>query len=164
MCWAVWDLTDHIKTLSEISRILKNGGQVLITGKNYYYDPDDLLALNAEKNAFLKGFPTRYTLLNKLINNLDCFGLTFQRLFIFSRRGDFGLFKYKELNHISDQKINGYEYILLLKKNNEVSNQLFNVNLLESVHSYPAEVRRLANKNETIKEYFQEYGINRSIC
>ena len=53
-CWAVFEILDHVKTLVEMNRLLSIGGHVLLTAKNDYYDNDDLLAFNAEKNAFLK--------------------------------------------------------------------------------------------------------------
>ena len=117
-CWAVFDVVDHWKGLTEINRILKNGGKLVLTGKNDNYDPEDALAFRAEKNAFLKGFPNRFTKLNLMLRSCkDQLGFQLDRLLIFPRRGDFGLRKYSEcrIDDMYNDHI-GYEYLIVCHK------------------------------------------------
>lgn len=115
-CWAVFEILDHVKTLVEMNRLLSIGGHVLLTAKNDYYDNDDLLAFNAEKNAFLKEFPNSFINLPLMIKNIQFFGFTIENLFIFKKRGDLGLGNYIEIDNIDSFEIKGYEFLLVLKK------------------------------------------------
>ena len=92
--WAVFDTVDHLKGLLEINRVLKIGGHCLLTGKNDNYIPNDKLAFDAEKNAYLKAFPNKFTDLPVLLHCFNMLGFELDRLLIFSRRGDLGLLKY----------------------------------------------------------------------
>lgn len=115
-CWAVFDVVDHKKGLMEINRILKNGGKLLLTGKNDNYHSDDDLAFKAEKNAFLKGFPNRFTDLNAVLKNFETMGFKLDRLFIFPRRGDFGVLNFLEYSEDDNSECIGYEYMILCHK------------------------------------------------
>lgn len=112
-CWAVFDVVDHKKGLIEINRILRDGGKFLLTGKNDNYHSDDELAFKAEKNAFLKGFPNKFTDLSVVLKNFKNFGIQLDKLYIFPRRGDFGLLNFSELSKDDNSKNIGYEYVIL---------------------------------------------------
>lgn len=113
-CWAVFDVVDHEKGLTEINRILRNEGKLLLTGKSDNYCPDDDLAFKAEKNAFLKQFPNRFTDLSAVLKNFKTLGFELDKLFIFPRRGDFGLLNFSECG--DDSECVGYEYLILCHK------------------------------------------------
>ena len=115
-CWAVFDVIDHSKGLKEIYRILKNGGSVLFTGKNYKYFSDDLCAFKAEKNAFLKGFPGKFTKLDNLLVFLEKLGFKLKKFFIFPRRGDFGQMEFIEYTPDNAPNAIGYEYLIVCQK------------------------------------------------
>ena len=112
----MFDVVDHKKGLTEINRILRNGGKLLLTGKNDNYYPDDGLSFKAEKNAFLKGFPNRFTNLGAILKNFNKFGFQLDKLFIFLRRGDFGLLNFSERSDDIDDEYIGYEYLILCHK------------------------------------------------
>jgi SAM-dependent methyltransferase len=115
-CWAVFDVVDHKRGLAEINRILRNGGKLLFTGKNDNYFPDDALAYRAEKNAFLKGFPNKFTDLSAVLGSLNNFGLKLDKLFIFPRRGDFGLLNFVDQGNDPRDDYRGYDYLILCHK------------------------------------------------
>ena len=114
-CWAVFDLVDHKKGLLEFNRILRIGGDLLLTGKNNLYFDDDVQGFTAEKNAFLKAHPNKFTDLKTLKEKIHLLGFKLNSLVIFDRRGDMGLLKYRE--QPSDAiEIVGYEYLLHASK------------------------------------------------
>lgn len=115
-CWAVFDVVEHTKGLAEINRVLKIGGKLLLTGKNDRYLPDDDLAFKAEKNAFLKGFPNRFTDLSIITKNFETLGFQLDKLFLFPRRGDFGLLNYLEHSDDRGGEYIGCEYLILCHK------------------------------------------------
>jgi ubiquinone/menaquinone biosynthesis C-methylase UbiE len=159
-CWAVFDVVDHVKGLTEISRVLRVGGKLLITGKHCNYLPDDELAYKAEKNAFLKKFPNRFTNLESLADQLTTFGLKLDKLFIFSRRGDLGLLKYSEksVNDINDE-LYGYEYLAVCEKICQQSAEKFLPNNLESQFSRVAIAKSVAGGYGSPLELFEATGI-----
>lgn len=131
-CWAVFDVVDHKKNLTEINRILRVGGKLLLTGKNDNYFPNDELAFKAEKNAFLKGFPNKFTDLSAVLGNFKTLGFQLDKLLIFPRRGDFGLLNFiDQSDDIKDEYI-GYDYLILCHK---VADQNGSVVLNENLHS-----------------------------
>lgn len=111
MSWAVFDVVDQVVAFQEVNRVLKTGGQVLITGKNAHYLPEDRLGFVAERNAHLKGFPNRFTNLQLLLKNISQFGFQCEETYLFSQRGDLGLNQVRTEN---DGR--GYEYAFILKK------------------------------------------------
>lgn len=115
-CWAVFDVVDHKKGLAEINRILKNGGKLLLTGKNDNYFPDDILAYKAEKNAFLKSFPNKFTDLSSVLGNFQHLGFKLDKLLIFPRRGDFGMLKFVDQGDDLKDRYLGYDYLILCHK------------------------------------------------
>jgi SAM-dependent methyltransferase len=115
-CWAVFDVVEHIKGLTEINRILKSDGKLLLTGKNNNYHSDDALAFRAEKNAYLKDFPNRFTNLDAALKDFKTLGFKLDKLFLFPRRGDFGLMNFSEHGDDVDCEYIGYEYLILCHK------------------------------------------------
>ena len=114
ICWGTFDLVSQEKTLTEINRVLKIGGRVLITGKNINYLNEDYLAFIAERNAKIKKFPNHFTDINKLINKLPNLGFEVHELLCFERRGDFGKNICKQ--NLINLKDPFYEYLLVLTK------------------------------------------------
>jgi SAM-dependent methyltransferase len=115
-CWAVFDVVDHKKGLAEINRILKNGGKLLLTGKNDNYLPDDQLAYKAEKNAFLKAFPNKFTDLSSVLGNFQHLGFKLDKLLTFPYRGDLGLLNFVDQGNDLKDNYLGYEYLIICHK------------------------------------------------
>jgi SAM-dependent methyltransferase len=114
--WATFDAVGQNKTLCELNRVLKNSGKFLLTGKNDKYFEDDLLAFAAEKAAFLKKFPNKFSNLKKILSNAELFGFEIEYIFIFDKRGDFGLNKFRECPIDENLDYVGYEYLLVGRK------------------------------------------------
>lgn len=112
--WFAYDALNQEKSLVEFNRILKNGGRILLTGKNYSYDPVDELAFIAERNAKLKDFPNHFTDVLALRNSIEMYGFKINKAYAFQRRGDLGENKYID---ISDRDLDPfYEFVLILEK------------------------------------------------
>ena len=111
--FGVFDCCDQAATLIELSRILRPGGLALLTGKNSDYCDDDHLALGAERNAWLKGFPNSFTHACDLKNVLPEFGLSLNELIAFRRRGDFG--EMRVLREAADSDCQFYEYAAIVQ-------------------------------------------------
>ena len=109
VCWGVFDELSQGDTLLEMSRILKQGGTMLITGKNSSYEKDDAEALAAEKGARAKNHPNYFTNINDL--DLAGFGLEIYFERYFSRRGDFA-----NDTGAENRPDRFYEYLFVLKK------------------------------------------------
>lgn len=159
-CWAVFDVVDHKKGLAEINRILKNGGKLLFTGKNNNYFPDDNLAYKAEKNAFLKSFPNKFTDLGSLLGNFQSLGFKLDKLLIFPRRGDFGLLNFVDQGLDLKDNYIGYDYLIICHK---VSDQdavgLPGVNL-EGQFSKTAITLAAQAGFPSAKDFFESIGID----
>ena len=159
-CWAVFDVVDHKKGLAEINRILKIGGKVLLTGKNDNYFLDDNLAYKAEKNAFLKGFPNKFTDLKAVLDNFESLGFELEKLLLFPRRGDFGLLIFVDQGKNLQDNYFGYEYLMICHK---VADQdvtgLPGVHL-ESKFSKTAIERAAKAGFVSPKEFFESIGID----
>ena len=159
-CWATFDVVDHFKGLKEFNRILKNKGTLLITGKSTNYNKDDLLAFKAEKNAFLKNFPNRFTDLEIFINNLNEFGFSLKHLYLFPRRGDFG-----KLNlELHDNQINNsnlsYEYLIICEKNSLVSENLDRLDKPDHILSQTSIKLAKEKGFKTAQEMFKALGLD----
>lgn len=117
-CWAAFDAIPHYLGLSEMNRVLKLNGSALITGKSHDYNENDSLALIAEKNAYAKGFPNKFTDLVALIENAKNLGFNIKHLIVFPKRGDFGELNYIQIDPIAFLKkpIKCYEYLMILEK------------------------------------------------
>jgi SAM-dependent methyltransferase len=166
-CWAVFDVVRHAEGLSEINRILKDGGRFLITCKADSYDPQDVLAFKAEKNAFLKGFPNKFTNLPRLCQQIGTFGFELNDLVTFPRRGDMGLLQYQKrdvqlaasLN--GPETIEGYEYLMVGKKISNPSNMTNDCSSpLEGQFSATAKVLAAQAGHVSVKTYFESIGID----
>jgi len=159
-CWAVFDVVDHKKGFTEINRILKNGGKLLLTGKNNNHFPDDSLTFKAEKNAFLKGFPNKFTDLVVVLRNLQKLGFKLDKLFIFPRRGDFGLLNFvNQGNELLDNYL-GSDYLIICHKISEQNAiGLHGVNL-EGPFSKTAIKKAAKAGFLSPKEYFESIGID----
>ena len=156
-CWAVYDVVDHYNGLLESNRVLKINGKILFTGKIDNYFQYDKKAFSAEKNAFLKSFPNHFVDMELLLKNIGKLGFELEKLFIFPHRGDFGKLEYFEVE-IPLETINGYEYLMVLKKKNDMN--FSNYTKLDNPHSRTA--KSLASKNgyDSVKEYFLDLGID----
>ena len=163
-CWAVFDVVDHVDGLSEINRILKDGGRFLITCKADSYDPSDVMAFKAEKNAFLKGFPNKFTNLALLCCQLGGFGFQLNELFTFPRRGDFGLLNYKRQGveePAPAKAIEGYEYLMIAKKTSTSVNVQNNVIApLDGQFSVTGRSLAADAGYVSVREYFESIGID----
>ena len=115
-CWAVFDIVNHTKGLSEVNRILKKGGKFLFTGKNDNYFNDDNLAFKAEKNAYLKEHPNKFTNLSDVLFNFKLYGFKLDKLYIFPKRGDMGKVNFIEHSNVIKDTYIGYEYLILCHK------------------------------------------------
>jgi len=159
-CWAVFDVVDHKKGLAEINRILKSGGKLLLTGKNDNYFPDDNLAYKAEKNAFLKSFPNKFTDLSSVLGNFEPLGFKLDKLLIFPQRGDLGLLKYVDQGNDLKDNYFGYEYLIICHKvSDQNSAGLININL-ECKFSKTAIKMAINAGFLNAKEYFESTGID----
>lgn len=159
-CWAVFDVVDHKKGLTEINRILKNGGKLLLTGKSDNYHVDDELAFKAEKNACLKGFPNKFTDLSAVLKNFKTLGFQLDKLFLFPRRGDFGLLSFSERSKDDENEYVGYEYMILCHK---IADQECTVLPNENLDGkFSKTATRMAAKSgyAGAKELFESMGIN----
>lgn len=159
-CWAVFDVVDHKKGLAEINRILKNGGKLLLTGKNDNYFPDDNLAYKAEKNAFLKSFPNKFTDLSSVLGNFQHLGFKLDKLLTFPRRGDLGLLKFVDQGNDLKDNYFGYEYLIICHKVADPNvTELTSVNL-EGQFSKTATKMAVSAGFLSTKEYFESIGID----
>ncbi len=111
VCWGVFDACFQSQALSEMARVLKTDGQLLVTGKNDNYCDDDELAYTAEVNARAKGHPNFFTNFPKLLLSLVELGLKSEKNFYFERRGDLS-----DNRHMLIPPPHFYEYVLICKK------------------------------------------------
>lgn len=111
ICWGVFDACYQEVALSEMRRVLKPDGRLLITGKNDDYWDDDEAAYEAEVNARAKGHPNYFIDVSKLRASLPSYGLREERLFRFERRGDMASDK-----TIVSSGTRFYEFALVLQK------------------------------------------------
>ena len=159
-CWAVFDVVDQKKGLLEINRVLRMGGKLLLTGKNNNYYEDDVLAHRAEKNAFLKGFPNKFTDLSMLLENFEQLGFKLDKLLIFPRRGDCGLLNFIDQGNGFHDAYIGCEYLIICHKIGESKPVGLSGLSLEQPFSKTA--NRIAEKAgfSSPKEFFEATGFD----
>ncbi len=150
IAWAVYDVVEQEKALIEQNRILKNGGLLLITGKNYRYDPHDEKAFIAERNAKLKGFPNHFTNTDKLKNNIENFGFDLIKGYISPKRCDLSENTFFELHKY--KKSYFYSFLLILKKKCAPKDPPKWI-----CHEYSETALQLAKENnfKEVKKYFE---------
>ena len=158
-CWAVFDVVNHHKGFYEINRILKSGGQILLTGKNDLYYSDDELAFKAEKNAYLKNFPNHFTDLRAVIKNIDTLGFKLERILLFPHRGSLGLLEYTDLEIGSDKIIESYEYLILCSKTHQPDFKDIAKITLDSRFSKTAIKKSKESGFNNVEDYFNSMGI-----
>jgi len=117
--WSVFDVVNQEQALEEMYRVLKPGGQLLLTGKNSEYRADDEIAFIAERNARLKGFPNHFTHTLRMRDSASDYGFSVRLLHGFERRGDFGL--NRPINLLDSPLATFYEFLVILEKNSNVS-------------------------------------------
>lgn len=111
ICWGVFDLTNQTAVLKEITRVLKQNGMALITGKTDCYESNDHEAIQAEKASLQKGIPNHYTNIENFKQWTTTLGLTISNHRYFKRRGDLS-----QDNPCNPSESCFYEYIFLLKR------------------------------------------------
>ena len=133
---------------------------VFITGKNINYHHDDILAFKAEKNAYLKNFPNKFTNLDLVKKNINTLGFELIKLFIFPKRGDFGNLKFIDSDISLNNKIIGYEYLLVASKIDKPSTLDNKDDYLSSPVSFTANSMALENGLDSVDDYFKSIGID----
>ncbi len=112
ICNGVFDACYQERALTEMLRVCKNGGVLLISGKNHNYYSDDEEAYIAEVNARKKGHPNYFTDAHYMLEQVrNCCNVIHERYAL--RRGDFG--KNKFVDRIPERF---YEWEVILKKEN----------------------------------------------
>ena len=111
ICMATFDALKQEKSLSEMLRVLKIGGKLLITGKNINYFGNDKLARNAEILAKKKGHPNSFTDVIELQTQLNEKNHKILSEYYFLKRGDFS-----NKNFTNKLPFRFYEYFLVVEK------------------------------------------------
>jgi SAM-dependent methyltransferase len=111
VCWGVFDELDQGPSLAEMARVLKTGGQMLLTGKNSRYHADDTEANAAEIGARSKNHRNFFTDLGAV--DFGGFGLELASLTTFARRGDFAA---ERPTAKADIQAPFYEYAIAARK------------------------------------------------
>lgn len=127
-CYGVLDCCDQECTIAELIRVTKVGGLIWITGKNYHYCDDDMLAYEAELKARNNHFPNHFTKVSELKKQLQENGVKVVNVFYFQKRGDAATFRFT-----LDQMEQFYEWAMLLQKVNDDKIELIQIAL---EHSY----------------------------
>ena len=108
----VFDCTDQRIALSEMIRVCKLGGYILLSGKNNKYRDDDLEAREAEIGARQKGEPNFFSDYANLRHQLIQNGHVIHDEKCFIRRGDFAFLDFVKFT----EKEGFYEYVICIKK------------------------------------------------
>ncbi len=117
ICMGTFDCLEQEKALSEMMRVLKIGGKLLITGKNINYFKDDHLAREAERKAKENGHPNLFTDLFELYIQLKEGDHKILSRYFFLRRGDFSKRKFTVF-----QPEYFYEYFIVIEKGSNLIN------------------------------------------
>jgi ubiquinone/menaquinone biosynthesis C-methylase UbiE len=126
LCYAVFDALNQESALKEFNRLLKKGGRLLITGKNFDYAPNDNLAMEAEIAARRKKHPNFFTDVKTIFAHQDDFGFLIISQRFFVKRGDF----MKDI-FVTDIPDIFYEFELILEKTTTYNSSL----IFSSKHS-----------------------------
>lgn len=110
ICSGVFDACYQEQALSEMLRITKTGGYLLISGKNDHYFLNDEEALLAEINARKKGHPNYFTDVAYMVKQVEKYAEVVVEKYAL-RRGDYG----KRLFKDSMPDI-FYEWVLIIRK------------------------------------------------
>lgn len=114
ICWAVFDELSQMSCVQEFNRVLKYGGQLLITGKNDFYLKEDEEAFNAECGARNKDHPNEFTNFDPDLFKL--FGFSIVDSWFYLKRNDFS-----ENDYVKSKPDRFYEYALILQKDSDIS-------------------------------------------
>lgn len=117
ICFGVFDACNQEMVISELFRVLKGAGMLLVTGKNDTYFEDDDGARVAEVNARKKGHPNYFTDVHNLKKQLSAHNVEILEEYYFLRRGDF---PNNKCTSILTEKF--YEWAYILKKENNYRN------------------------------------------
>ena len=116
LCFGVFDACNQEKIIQELFRVLKVGGELLVTGKNNRYFMDDEAAMTAEVNARKKGHPNYFTDVHNLTNQLLEHHVKLLETYYFLRRGDFP--SNRAINEMPEVF---YEWAYIVQKTDEYS-------------------------------------------
>jgi len=111
VCFAAFDAMYQNKALAEFNRVLRINGSIVLTGKNFNYCEDDILAYEAELGAKNKNHPNYFTDVKKLKKIIKHYGFRINRAHFFIKRGDFN-----KSNYTRTIPPKFYEYLFVLSK------------------------------------------------
>ena len=111
VCWAVFHALYQERALAEMARVLKIGGQLLVSGKNDDYYDDDCAAYESELGARANGNPSYFTNYALLIERLAELGMQPTVMLFLERCGDTG-----QNRILVEPPQHFYEYIFLARK------------------------------------------------
>lgn len=96
--FGTFDCTNQNLVLPEMLRVVKPGGLLCFSGKNYCYKFEDQKAYAAETGASSKGHPNSFTFYEKMVNQLISGGNLIKEELFFLNRGDTTDLDYKNKN------------------------------------------------------------------
>ncbi len=115
ICFGVFDACYQESALSQMLRVCRTGGTILITGKNTRYHANDEQAHIAEEAARGKGHPNYFTDLSNMEEQLKPY-VTFKQRRYYAYRGDFANDCYTD---VMPERF--YEWALVLEKKRHAS-------------------------------------------
>ncbi len=119
-CFGVFDACSQEMVLGELLRALKQGGLLLLTGKNYKYCSEDEEAKIAEVNARKKEHPNYFTDAASLIGQLPEHNAEVVEACFFRKRGDFPKDRYMD-----EMPETFYEWALIIRKTGQYQKKEF---------------------------------------
>lgn len=110
-CIGVFDACYQEEALAEMLRVVKDGGEILISGKGNNYHLNDKQAHIAEEAARKKGHPNYFTDVRLMLDEVKE-NVVIEKEWYFAYRGDMrkGKFEHRMLEKF-------YEWVLIIKKN-----------------------------------------------